>query len=83
MCTPHALKHGSLQIPEQAVGIARAGIIINGCELSDIIVGLNMQPVEEQQVLLTTEPILQPLVFAFKQDRFRIHCISILVTYLH
>lgn len=40
MCTPHTHKHESLQIPEEDVGIAGAGVIIDGCEPPDVSAGI-------------------------------------------
>lgn len=40
MCTPHAQKHGSLQIPEEDVGIAGAGVTVDGCEPPVVSAGI-------------------------------------------
>jgi hypothetical protein len=39
--TPHAHKHGSRQIPEEDVGIAGAGVRVDGCEPSDTSPGID------------------------------------------
>ena len=52
-----------LQRPEEGTGSSGAGVT-NGCELPCGCRELNPGPLEEQQVLLTDEPSLQPHPFS-------------------
>jgi hypothetical protein len=50
-------------LQRQEEGIGSPGTRITGCELPCRYWELNLDPQEEQPVLLTTEPFLQPPVF--------------------
>ena len=80
MYTPHAHKHGSRQIPEEDVGIAGAGVRVDGCEPSDTSPGIDHAASARVASAFNYRAISSASVLVLKHDRFGIYCISMLVT---